>query len=279
MQMVNYRKKCKGENFVGLLLFLFFNTHLFAQIKVATWNLKDFGVSKTEVEVKFISTILKDFDVIAIQEVVVSEEGVQAVRRLKNSMNCNGQKWECVISNPTSGNSYKSERYAFIWNVNRVKKEGGAWLEKNFDSLIDREPFYQTFNFNGKAFTLVNYHAITKSMQPETEIKYFKYLPEEYKDLNLIFCGDFNCPQSHSVFNPLKSDGYMPVITNQKTTLRQKCISSDCLASEFDNIFYNTKKVIFTKSGVVHFYRFFSSLKIAHNISDHLPVYFYFELI
>jgi hypothetical protein len=45
---------------------------------------------------------------------------------------------------------------------------------------------------------------ITKQTKPETEIKYFKFFPGEYPTLNLIFAGDFNCPQSHTVFIPLR---------------------------------------------------------------------------
>jgi hypothetical protein len=40
-------------------------------------------------------------------------------------------------------------------------------------------------------------------MQPETEIKYFKFFPDEYPTLNLIFVGDFNCPITYG-FNPLR---------------------------------------------------------------------------
>lgn len=54
--------------------------------------------------------------------------------------------------------------------------------------------FFSARVTESKQFTLVNFHAITKSMQPETEIKYFKFFPEEYPNLNLLFCGDFNVP-------------------------------------------------------------------------------------
>ena len=75
-----------------------------------------------------------------------------------------------------------------------MKLSGKAWLETKYNIVIDREPYFATFKFEGKSFTVVNFHAITKSKQPETEIKYFKFLPAEYPDKNLIFCGDFNCP-------------------------------------------------------------------------------------
>jgi len=125
---------------------------------------------------------------------------------------------------------------------------------------------------------LVNFHAITKSRQPETEIKYFKFLPQEYSNLNLIFVGDFNCPQSHTVFNPLKKMGYFPVFQNQKTTLKQKCKNDNCLASEFDNILFKTTTINYINSGVVSFYKKFNSLKEARKISDHIPIWFEFSI-
>ena len=138
-------------------------------------------------------------------------------------------------------------KYAFIWKTNELTIIGKAWLEKKYNLKIEREPFFATFKTNGKLFTIVTFHAIPKSKQPETEIKYLKFLPEEYPDKNLMFCGDFNCPQSHTVFNPLKSMGYKPALTHQKTSLRQKCINEDCLASEYDSIFFNNSKVSFIK--------------------------------
>jgi endonuclease/exonuclease/phosphatase family metal-dependent hydrolase len=249
-------------------------------IKILSWNLLDFGKSKSDTVIEFIAQTVKDYDIVLIQEVVAKDPGgAQAVGRLGEALNKKGAKWEYRISDPTSGeNSYKKERYAFLWKPSKVSLIGRPWLENKYTVEIDREPFYATFQAGDKTFTLVNFHAITKSMQPETEVKYFKFLPESYPSLNLIFCGDFNLPQSHTVFNPLKSMGYKPIFTNQKTSLRQNCIGDDCLASEFDNIFYNTGKILFLSSGVVHFYKSFPSLQEAKSISDHLPIFFVFQL-
>jgi hypothetical protein len=151
-------------------------------------------------------------------------------------MNRKGAKWNYVVSDPTSGSAYKAERYAFLWKPSRVKLIGQPWLEKKYQQQIDREPYYATFEYKGNQFTLVNFHAITKNRQPETEIKYFKLLPVEYPDLNLLFVSDFNCPQTHTVFNPLKKMGWESAFENQKTSLKKDCAATDCLASEFDNI-------------------------------------------
>ncbi len=247
-------------------------------ISLCSWNLKDFGKSKSTAEIIFIAGVLKDFDVIAIQEVVAGDGGAQAVARLADELNRNGNHWNYTVSDPTFSSSYKQERYAFIWKASRLKIAGDAWLEKRYNLEMDREPYYATFESGTKRFTVVNFHAITKKMQPETEIKYFKFLPEQYPDLHLIFTGDFNCPQSHTVFNPLKKMGWLPALTGQKTSLRLKCVEEDCLASEFDNIFYKTTSVTAIATGAIHFYKTLLNIGEANKISDHIPIFIRFTL-
>ncbi len=262
-----------------LLLLVLTSFQCYSQnVSICSWNLKDFGKSKSNETIEIIARTLKSFDVIAVQEVVAGYGGPQAVAKLADQLNRTGAKWEYVISNATSGSAYKSERYAFIWNTSRVKIIGKPWLEHKYGLLIDREPFYGRFKIANKTFTLVSYHAITKSKQPEKEIKYFKFLPPLYPNDNLIFCGDFNVPQSHSVFSPLRKMGYAPSLVNQKTSLRQKCINNDCLASEFDNFFYHKSKINLISSGIIHFYKEFDNLKVARSVSDHVPIFFNFSL-
>ncbi|OMQ10110.1 endonuclease/exonuclease/phosphatase family protein [[Flexibacter] sp. ATCC 35103] len=259
-------------------LLLFFTTLTFSQTKILSWNLENLGKSKSESELNFIASTILDFDIIIIQEVVAGYGGAQAVAKLAGILNTKGTKWDYSISNPTSSSSYKTERYAFIWKTSKIKLKGNTWLEKKYSLEIDREPYFATFEINKKTITLVNFHAITKNKQPETEIKYFKFLPAEYPTLNLVFIGDFNCPQSHTVFNPLKKMGYAPILLNQKTTLKQKCRDDNCLASEFDNMFYKTNSLEYIHSGIVPFYKNFNSLKEARKISDHIPIWFEFSL-
>jgi endonuclease/exonuclease/phosphatase family metal-dependent hydrolase len=251
---------------------------LFSQVKLFSWNVENLGSSKSPSDLLYIVNILKDYDVVALQEVVAGPGGVQTVAKLADELNRKGSKWDYVVSYPTSSSAYKTERYAFLWKTGKVKKIGEAWLEKKYHLEIDREPYYCTFDYKGKSFTIVNFHAITKSRQPETEIKYFKFLPEQYPSLNLLFVGDFNCPQSHTVFNPIRKMGYLPILTNQKTSLKKECKLDECLASEFDNIWYDSSKVKVTNAKVIHFYNGFELLSEARKISDHIPVVLEFEL-
>ncbi len=249
------------------------------QVKVISWNIENLGKSKSTETIDFIAQTTRGYDIIAIQEVVAGYGGAQTVAKLADALNRKGYKWDYSISNPTSSSAYKTERYAFLWKTSKVKLVGTPWLEKKYHLEIDREPYYATFAFEKKQFTLVNFHAITKSKQPETEIKYFKFLPNLYPTLNLVFLGDFNCPQSHSVFTPLKKLGYKPALQNQKTSLKRKCQKNNCLASEFDNIFYNSNRISFLNTGVVHFYNKFNTLEEARKVSDHIPVWMSFKVL
>ncbi len=262
-----------------LLFLLFISFHCHSQsINVCSWNLKDFGKSKSDQEIAVMVSLLKSFDVVAIQEVVAGYGGPQAVARLADALNNSGFKWEYAISAPTSGTKYSAERYAFLWKTSKVTKIGETWLDKKYGLWIDREPFYGRFKVNGKMFTLVSFHAIPKKRQPEKEIKYFRFLPALYPDDNLIFCGDFNLPQSHTVFFPLKKMGYLPTMVNQKTSLKQACIINDCLASEYDNFFIHPNKVKLISSGILHFYKAFDDLKAARRVSDHVPIFVTFSI-
>jgi len=259
--------------YLFIIFIVFFSRDAFSSVSICSWNIRDIGKSKSDEAIHFISNTIKQFDVIAIQEVVAGDGGAQAIARLHDALNRTGASWEYSVSNPTSSSAYKAERYAYLWNKSKVTIVGKPWLEVKYNAEIDREPFYATFRKEGKEFTLVNFHAITKARQPETEVKYFKYLPSLYPKLTLIFCGDFNLPQSHSVFNPLKNQGYDSVLKNQKTSLRDRPVNDDYLASEYDNIFYNTHKLRILDKGVVHFYRKFADFENAKAVSDHIPIF------
>jgi deoxyribonuclease-1-like protein len=259
-------------------LFFFFSLPFFPQTKLLSWNLENFGKSKSDYEIEFIAKILNDFDIVAIQEVVAGNGGALAIARLTEALNRKGTKWDYRISDPTSSSNYKTERYAFLWKTNSLKLKDKPWLEKKYHLEIDREPYFATFEINRKNITIATFHAITKSKKPETEIKYFKLLPREYPTLNLLFAGDFNCPQSHSVFMPLKKMGFAPILRNQKTSLKTKPKGDNYLASEYDNIFYKTSSINYIKSDVILFYKKFISLKEARKVSDHIPIWFEFSL-
>lgn len=238
-----------------------------------TWNLKNAGSSKKEEHISYIAKIVKQADIVAIQEVVTNPSGAQTIAALHDELNRkSGAKWEYTLSDPTVSSPYRSERYAYLWKSKHLKLEKKAFLEPTYQEEIEREPYLASFQYKNIHFTLVNFHALPKKHQPEKEIKYLKFLPEQYAAYNLIFLGDFNTPESHSVFNPLKKQGYSPAFTSQKTSLRQKCINGDCLASEYDNIFLQQTQFTVKSAKAILFYKDFETLKEARKISDHIPL-------
>jgi len=244
-----------------------------AQVKIMTWNLLNVGKSKTDENIEYIAKIIKQTDIIAIQEVVTNPSGAQTIAKIHEELNrSSGAKWDYAISDPTVSSPYRSERYAYLWRTSKVKLKGKPFLEPTYVEEIEREPYMATFIYKGKEITISSIHTLPTKHQPETEIKYLKFFPEVYPEHNLIFLGDFNLTEQHSVFNPLKKLGYVPSFTEQKSSLKQKCIKGDCLASEYDNIFYHTDKNELVKAKPILFFEDFEDITIARRISDHIPL-------
>lgn len=266
------------KKFFVLNLFLLFFVQLgFSQVTLVSWNLKNFGKSKTDEQIAYMANILCDYDIVAIQEVVTGLAGAQKVAQLADELNRKGSKWDYVVSEPTKSTGQRSERYAYLWKTKDIKLKGRPFLDPKFESEIEREPYIATFEFKSKEFSVASFHAVPKSSKPETEIKYLKFFPKEYSNI-LFFVGDFNLAQSHSVFNPLKDLGFKALFKNQKTSLKQECKNGECLANPLDHIFYKEDKIKVISQGVLLFYKDFRDLKEARKLSDHIPVYIEFNL-
>lgn len=252
--------------------FKFFDTE--SSLKILSWNIRDLGKSKDNEEIAFIANQIKSYDIISIQEVVAGYGGAQAVAKIVDELNKSGN-WDYSISDPTNSSSGNiSEKYAFVWNTKKAQRVGNSWLEKKFDAEMEREPFFTRFSFGSKTITLVDFHARPRESQPETEVKYFKFFPEAYPDDILVFACDFNLPENHTVFNPIKKLGFKPAIVGQKTSLKKTVDGNgNYLMHEKDNIFYDANKLTLLASGVMDFVPQCNNIEEANLISDHLGVW------
>ncbi len=245
-------------------------------LKVLTWNIQDLGRSKNNQEIQFIVKILKDYDLIAIQEVVAKDPaGARAVAIIADALNRMGSKWDYSISNPTNSSSnYASERYAFFWKTSKIRLQKKPSLDKKLASKIEREPYIALFEWkkNKTSFFTVNMHARTYNKHPEMEISNFKYYPKRFKSENIIFLGDFNLNEKHTVWNPLYKMGFISAVKNQPTTLKRKCVDGNYLNYPIDNIYFNKAYFKQEKAYVINFINECKNLKKARKISDHLPV-------
>ena len=261
-----------------LLLFLSFNgLSQKTEISLISWNIRDFGKTKNTSELEKIAEIVRDTDILAIQEVVAGYGGAQAVAKLSDILNRKGAQWDYVISNPTNSPKYATERYAFIWKTKNIKIKNRGWLLDELNPTVDREPFLLDFYLNKQKFTIINFHSRPYNKNPESEIEALSNFVVDSLGTPLIIAGDFNVDEKEPVFNHLKSKGYKATITNQKTTLKRTCKRGEYLNYAIDNIFYSidVKK---NDGGVIDFVKLCNRIEQARKLSDHLPVFIKFKV-
>lgn len=243
--------------------------------RVVSWNLYNFGRTKDDQEIEIAAQTLRDFDIVAVQEVVTSPPGAQAIGKLDDALDRTGFAWDYRISDPTTGDG--SERYAFLWKPSRVRLVGQAWLESSLADPIDREPYLARFEHRktGERILVASLHAVPSSKNPEREVALLDRLHRRYEDDHVLLLGDFNLDEDDEAFNDLRRIGYRAVLDDQPTSLRRKRRSepNGHLANEYDNIFVETGPLRAARGGVLDFTDRFSSLKEARSLSDHLPVF------
>lgn len=258
-----------------LLILLFFSYTIFSQqddIKVVSWNIKDFGKTKNSEELEKIAEIVRDADILAIQEVVAGYGGAQAVAKLSDILNRKGSQWDYVVSNPTNSPKYVTERYAYVWKTKHIKIKNRGRLIKELEIIIDREPFILDFYTTDRKLTLINFHSRPHDKNPEAEITALTQYINSNLTGSVILAGDFNVGEDNPIFDPFKQKGYTPAVTNQKTTLKRACDGFDYRNHAIDNILYSNT-ISITESGVIDFVRECEGLEKARKLSDHLPVF------
>jgi len=263
-----------------LLCALFYFSQLYSQtqeITLISWNIRDFGKTKSAAELEKIATILKDADIIAIQEVVAGYGGAQAVAKLADLLNRKGAQWDYIISDPTRSSKYMLERYAYIWKNKHIKIKNRGRLISELQDKIEREPLAVDFYTKGKQFTIYNYHAIPNQKNPKPEITALtKYLVDN-SDYPTIIAGDFNMDENDAVFYELIKNNYTPSLRNTKTTIKRTCNNLEYLNYNIDNI-YISKRVTKKSAGVIDFVKVCDEIDNARKLSDHLPVFLKFSL-
>ena len=254
---------------ISLLIFGLFGQS--QNISIVSWNIRDMGKTKDSSEIYFMAETIKDHDIVAIQEVVTSDYGKDAVSSLVKEMNRikNCSCWEYSLSNKTGGSG--TEKYAFLYNrteVDFIK----ATLVSSLDSKIVREPYVGTFSVGVDTFKIVNFHAVPEDRNPEYEITIIADI-DTMTETPMIFLGDFNHPQYDVGFDSLKARGYAPSLIGVKTSLRAKRLrNGEYFSKEFDNFFYDITYFRVRESYVIDLIYKFNSLSLARRISDHCPI-------
>ncbi len=243
-----------------LIVALFYIGSVSSQsLTVLSWNLKDFGQSRDDQEIELIAKELRNFDIVAIQEVVAKHPGgAKAVARLADQLNRMGATWDYRISDPTNSPSpHKRERYAYLWKTSKVSITGGRpKLISELASKVDREPYQIQFKTKqDQVLTILNYHACThKKHKPErAEIQAISewLLAQPYD--NVIWCGDMNLVISDIAFSKILSSGYSSVLNGEKTSLKMKCKEGNYLSRAEDNVLYKLSTLDYQGGRVMDF--------------------------
>jgi endonuclease/exonuclease/phosphatase family metal-dependent hydrolase len=243
--------------------------------RVVSWNLYNFGRTKDDREIEVAAQTLRDADLVAVQEVVTSPPGAQAVGKLDAALDRTGFAWDYRLSDPTTGDG--TERYAFLWKPSRLRLIGQAWLESSLADPIDREPYLARFEHRqtGRRLLVASLHAVPTSKNPAREIALLDRLHRRYEADHVLLLGDFNLDEDDAAFDGLRRAGYRAVLNDQPTSLRRTRHPgpNGHLASEYDNIFVESAPLRAARGGVLDFTDRFSSLTEARSLSDHLPVF------
>lgn len=253
-----------------------------SSLRILSWNTKHLGRANFDYESG--ALLLKDADVIALQEVNKSQSGEDALNRLAQLLQEKvGQKVCRGISEVPSGST---ERYGFLWlnaKVSFVNSNGEVVkdcpvsallvaVDKTHADKIVREPAIATFKINGtnKTVKLASIHLVPTAKRPQDEVSWlFDALAKH--DGTVIVGGDFNLDSTHeSVQSATKKHGFKAAFAGVKTSLKMKARQ---LNEAYDNFF--GRNITFDSAKVLNLYEFFSVMpqgKVYKDVSDHSPV-------
>ena len=219
-------------------------------IRIASWNIQNFGRSKATDPVRMakIAEILKNYDIIAIQEISnVSEQNDPGCPRNENacprSKNCHlirraleeylnktyNLHYEFVFSPQV-----KDERYLFIYNPIRVGLQEASLMVDPEDSepICDsqpentgkmvRQPFEGKFKVGSFDFILLTVHTSPKiNLQELNGLDYFYKKAQTQGEPDVIIMGDLNADCAYfdeSETIPLRNPCYIWIVPDTADT-------------------------------------------------------------
>ena len=252
-------------------------------IRVASFNLDHFNREKANREdvVAVIAQIIRNFDIVAVQEVTSQEQYV--VPGLVDAVNGPTQDYDFVLG-PQVGRFESKEQFAYIYDRRRVDIDRyELYSIKDPDDLLHSEPFVAWFRARGvptdEAFTfsLVNMHTDPTSGETERENSLLRSIFESVRndrrgEDDVILLGDFQVA-THVLKETAQLPSAVFVVSESPT--------DPAHLVQRDNIIFDALATVeFTgRSGVVDFLRKLNlTVDQAREISDHLPVWAEFSV-
>ncbi len=251
------------------------------EITIASWNLKNFGQTKLNDpdRINVIISVLKKYDIIAIQE--VQDASLALPSDLIDKINANGDNYN-VVSSKRVGRT-KKEQYLFVYDddvIDFVPNSTGYGIEPNDE--FSREPFYAMFKAKNFDFYLMNIH--TDPDNVDTEIPALK---EAYLDLqdktpdedDIILLGDFNAKAPGVIVGSYITMDSIALIPGIIFTIREETNTRGGRA--YDNIIFQDDYTVeySDSSGVYVFWTDYGLTEDeGFGISDHRVVWAKFKI-
>lgn len=256
-----------------------------ANIKIATFNIQVFGVTKREkadVMAVLVDEVRK-FDVVAIQE--VRDSSSTTVGYFLDKINAEDGPRYAAVEGPRLGRSSSKEQYAFIYNTDRVNYvEDSSYTYSDPGDRFEREPFVGSFQAAGFRFVLINIH--TKPDDATEEIgaladvidDALQHYPGEH---DIIALGDFNADcdyfNAEADQSALEEVEYRWLVPDDADTTTKA--STDCAYDRIVIRVAATSEDFTGQWGIVRFdlEHHLSAAKTAE-VSDHFPVWAEFRV-
>lgn len=248
------------------------------RIVVASWNAGNFGAKKTSKEIEIMADVLREADIVLLQEVSTSEFGARAGSKLTDALSRTGSRWAIQTSPPTEPKNLETEAYAVLWKSSKVSFDSEAsGLVKELSKAVSREPYRAVFmDGNGNRFSTYSFHAVPANKNPKNEVEAIAGSKELKTVGKAVFAGDFNLAGNR--IDPILWKADFRLTGTGKTSLKQKPeANGNYRLHDFDHAYVKGFEIC--GSGIVDFVeRKFSpvtgeSLKEARKVSDHLPVW------
>jgi endonuclease/exonuclease/phosphatase family metal-dependent hydrolase len=252
-------------------------------IRIATFNIQVFGESKLSDRdaIQAIVAILRNFDVIAIQEVRAVSQDI--LPQLMAYLNADGHHYDYAIG-PRLGRSNSKEQYAFVFDTQTVEIDRyQLYTVDDPDDLLHREPLVGWFRARGPApeqaftFSLATIHTDPDETNQELDVLddvFFKVRDDVRRsEDDVIMLGDLNA-KSTNLRQLGQIKGLVKVVNGETPT-------NTLHNAQYDNIlFHETATTEFTgRGGVFDFPRDYNlTPQQAQRISDHLPVWAEFSV-
>ncbi|HMC11864.1 MAG TPA: endonuclease/exonuclease/phosphatase family protein [Pirellulaceae bacterium] len=252
-------------------------------IRIATFNIQVFGESKLNdpEAMQTIVAILKNFDLIAIQEVRSITQDI--LPHLMALLNADGHHYDYAIG-PRLGRSNSKEQYAFVFDTQTIEIDRyQLYTVDDPDDLLHREPLVGWFRARGPApeqaftFSLVTIHTDPDETNQELDVLddvFFKVRDDTRRsEDDVIMLGDFNAKATNlRQLGQIK--GLAKVVGGETPT-------NTLHNAQYDNIlFQETATTEFNgRGGVFDFLRQYNlTLEQAKRVSDHLPIWAEFSV-